>query len=100
MAKSLGFFKTKFYHLVNNDVARFCGITALSLYYYLVFQPVILDDAFIYFRLVNNLIETGMPVFNAGDTFFVATSPLWTLFLAASKVGFPIISLELIAKIW
>lgn len=100
MTKGLEFFKTQFYRLKNNDTALFCGVTAVCLYYYLVFQPVILDDAFIYFRIVNNLIETGRPVFNIGDSFFVATSPLWTLFLFVSKIVFPILSLELIAKIW
>lgn len=73
MTKGLELLKTQFYRLRNNDTALFCGgATAVCLYYYFVLQPVILDDAFIYFRIVNNLIETGRPVFNIGDFL-----PLW-----------------------
>lgn len=92
--------KSLFFRIINNDTARFSGITLACLFYYLVYQSVILDDAFIYFRIVKNLIEMGKPVFNIGDTSFVATSPLWVVILAASKVILPFFTLELIAKLW
>jgi len=86
--------------IINSNMVRFWGITVVCLYYYLVYQSVVLDDAFIYFRIVNNLLETGKPIFNSGDSYFVATSPLWVVFLAIGKLALPFLTLELISKLW
>lgn len=91
---------SRFSRIANNDTARFSGITFVCLYYYLVYQSVVLDDAFIYFRVADNFMEMGKPVFNIGDSQFVATSPLWILFLVAGKMILPFFTLELIAKLW
>jgi len=96
----LDLIKSRFSRIANNDTILFTAITFLCLYYFLISQSVILDDAFIYFRIVNNLIAIGKPVINAGDAYFVATSPLWVLILTISKVIFPFFTLELIAKLW
>ncbi|MDD2998051.1 MAG: hypothetical protein PHV05_03245 [Candidatus Riflebacteria bacterium] len=40
------------------------------------------DDAFIHFRVAQNLVETGNPYYNPGEITKVSTSSAWTVFLA------------------
>lgn len=84
----------------NESLLEFWGITFICAYYYLVAQAVTLDDAFIYFRVVNNFLHTGKPVFNIGDTYLIVTSPLWTALLVLGKIVCPFFNLTLIAKLW
>jgi len=74
-------------------------LTAVMAYYCAVNTSVVLDDAFIYFRITENLLTTGKPIFNAGDNSFIATSPLWVFLLALAKALFPHTGLPLIAKL-
>gem|GEM_PF-6084415 len=67
-------------------------------YYWTLSTGVILDDAYIYFRLAENFLRLGKPVFNAGDSAFIATSVLWTFLLTAVKGLFPFLNIVLIAK--
>jgi hypothetical protein len=67
-------------------------------YYWAVTTSVVLDDVYIYFRLAENFLRLGTPVFNAGDPFFIATSPLWTLMLAAGKWIVPSLDIVLLAR--
>jgi len=76
----------------------FVTITLLCAGYCSLYTHVTLDDAFVYFRLVAMLLETGKPVFNVGDTVFVATSPLWTFLLAGGKTIFPFLDIHILAK--
>lgn len=49
------------------------------------------DDAFINFRVVEQLLAGNGPVFNAGERVEVGTSPLWVVILAlTSLVGLPV----------
>ena len=47
------------------------------------------DDAFINFRVVDNLLAGNGPVFNAGERVEVATSPLWLFVLTAADAVVP-----------
>jgi arabinofuranosyltransferase len=47
------------------------------------------DDAFITFRVVDNLLAGNGPVFNAGERVEVATSPLWLFLLTAADAVVP-----------
>ena len=47
------------------------------------------DDAFINFRVVDNLLAGDGPVFNAGERIEVATSPLWLLVLTVAEAAVP-----------
>ena len=84
----------------NEPLLQFWGITFICAYYYLIAQAVTLDDAFIYFRVVNNFLHTGKPLFNIGDNYLSVTSPLWTVLLALGKTVCPFLKLTLIAKLW
>lgn len=79
----------------------FCSITTICAYYSFIHNyNVTLDDAFIYFRVVENLLETGKPEFNIGDNYFVVTSALWTFMLALGKIMLPFLEIETIAKLF
>jgi arabinofuranosyltransferase len=47
------------------------------------------DDAFINFRVVDNLLAGNGPVFNAGERVEVATSSLWLVLLTAAEAVVP-----------
>lgn len=49
---------------------------------------VVLDDAYIYFRVAENFVAGRGLVLNAGDTHLAVTSPLWTFVLAACAAAF------------
>lgn len=76
----------------------FLAVTAVSALLYHLTVPVILDDAYVYFRVAERFIETGRPVFNDGDGFSITTSPLWTLILTAVGVLLPSVPLVASAK--
>jgi hypothetical protein len=50
---------------------------------------VTMDDSFIVFRVVENWLSGIGPRFNAGDSHFIVTSPLWLVLLAAVKAVLP-----------
>ncbi len=82
--------------------AQTAAFTALSLAGAAVFlrhTGVYLDDAYVYFRIVETLIATGRPVFNADDGFILATSPLWLMLLTAGKLVLPWLDLPRIAEL-
>lgn len=66
---------------------------------YWVNTSVYLDDAYVYLRVAENAVRTGAPVFNAGDTFNITTSPLWmavtTLLARVASAG----ALPLVVKV-
>ena len=43
----------------------------------------VIDDGFIYFRIVQNVVDPTGPVFNAGERVEVYTSPAWLAVLSA-----------------
>ena len=81
-----------------SSVFWFGAFTAAGAYYWAVSTFIGLDDAYIYFRIAENLASTGRPVFNAGDAGFIATSPLWVALLAAGKWIVPALDLVVFAK--
>ena len=84
--------------LLKQPRVQFGVILIISSYYCALSTSVVLDDAFIYFRVVENFLHTGTPVFNSGDNYFVVTSPLWTFLLATGKFLFHTLELEVLAK--
>ncbi|MCP4401839.1 MAG: hypothetical protein GY801_31635 [bacterium] len=76
----------------------FFAISIMCACYWWVHQHIVLDDAFIYFRVVAIFLKTGKPEFNIGDNISVATSPLWMLLLAGMKSIFPFLEIVVIAK--
>jgi len=58
-------------------LAGFLILTHIRLYQYAF------DDAFIHFRVVRNLFETGYPYYNANDMLKVSTSSGWIVCLTA-----------------
>jgi len=78
---------------------QFIAILLICSYYCAIRTSVVLDDAFIYFRVVGNILRIGEPVFNPGDNYFIVTSPLWTALLTAGKYLFSAIELEVLAKL-
>lgn len=51
-------------------------------------QRFLVEDAFIYFRVTDNIYEGAGPVFNAGERVEIFTSPLWTALLAVLRAPF------------
>ena len=67
---------------------------------YLLFNAkLVLDDAFIYYRVAENFLAGNGSVFNIGDKTFIVTSPLWLYLLIAGKALFPALSLPALAYI-
>ena len=85
--------------LIKLSRVQFSLILLLCSYYCALRTSVILDDAFIYFRVVGNFLQTGLPVFNPGENYFIVTSPLWTILLATGKFLFSAVELEVLAKL-
>jgi arabinofuranosyltransferase len=48
-----------------------------------------MDDGFIFFRVVDQLVHGNGPVFNAGERIEAATSPMWVGILAIARVLLP-----------
>lgn len=86
--------------IFNHNFLLFCSVTAVCIYYCASYVHVTLDDAFIYYRVVANLLETGKPEFNIGDNCLIVTSPLWTFLLASGKIILPFFDIVTIAKIF
>src|SRR5579863_3101904 len=58
------------------------------------------EDAFINFRIVDQIFAGNGPVFNAGERVEAATSPLWLFVLVAGRAVFgAFVSIEWIALI-
>jgi hypothetical protein len=50
--------------------------------------PFAYDDAYIHFRIAENLAQMGQPYFNIGERIMATSSPVWTYLLASlSKLG-------------
>lgn len=47
------------------------------------------DDGFIFFRVVDQVLDGNGPVFNAGERVEIATSPLWLAFLVVARAVVP-----------
>jgi hypothetical protein len=78
---------------------QFSIVLLVCSYYCAISTSVVLDDAFIYFRVVENFLRSGIPVFNQGENYFIVTSPLWTFLLAVGKFLFRTMELEILAKL-
>jgi hypothetical protein len=61
--------------LINVSLLGFLIFVHIRLYQYAF------DDAFIHFRVVRNLVETGSPYYNAQEMLKVSTSSGWIVFL-------------------
>lgn len=72
--------------------------TIICVTYYILYVPVTLDDSYIYFRVVERFIATGIPTFNDGDTSNITTSPLWLIILTIASIVTCEISLITLAK--
>jgi len=81
------------------ELIVFLLVLIVCLYHFSLHYPVVLDDAFIYFRVVENFIALGSLEFNLSDGSFIATSPLWTFLLIILKTLFTSISLETLSKV-
>lgn len=78
----------------------FAALALASTVHYATVSAVELDDAYIYFRSIENFLRTGDLSFNTGDARNLMTSAGWFLVLTGSKVVFPNAELTLIAKAW
>ena len=58
-----------------------------------------MDDVYIYFRVVKNIINGNGPVINAGDRHIGITSPLWTFTLAFTALVFKSHDIIIVSKI-
>lgn len=63
------------------------NILFLSLFFILSYMQLTLfnyiqDDAYIHFRIAENLVNSGLPYFNLNEPFMSSSSSLWTIFLA------------------
>lgn len=85
-------------HLPFLVVLLVCAIYSALRTAQLLPAPIALDDAYIYLRVVANLLATGRPEFNAGDPRLVVTSPLWTGLLAAAQAALPFLDPASVAK--
>lgn len=86
----------------SNKISRiylFSGLTLLSSVYYYAFSTVIVDDAYIYFRSVENFYEFGDSSFNIGESRNLLTSPGWFILLSAAKFSFPDFPLPAVARL-
>jgi hypothetical protein len=68
------------------NLAVWAAVTFVSAGYYLGYVGVILDDAYVYFRVVERFVATGVPTFNDGDTRNITTSPLWLAVLSLARL--------------
>jgi hypothetical protein len=59
---------------------------------------VTMDDSFIVFRVLENWLSGLGPRFNAGDSHFIITSPLWLVVLAAFKAALPSVATPELAQ--
>ena len=94
-AKQISTFSTKVDLTHDTPMIRLATliVTIICMLVYIIQAEVGMDDAFIYFRIANNIINGNGPVFNVGDMHMPATSPLWLYLLAFGKY---ITSLDLI----
>jgi hypothetical protein len=60
---------------------------------------IILDDPYIYLRIVENMINGHGPVWNVGDRYTNATSALWLTVLALTGAAFRTDQLPLVLKV-
>lgn len=56
-------------------------ISIISLFIHLRLREYAFDDAYIHFRIVDNIIERGEPYFNEGERVKTSTSTGWTILL-------------------
>lgn len=76
----------------------FSIITTACVVYYILYVPVTLDDSFVYFRVVERFVATGIPTFNDGDTGNITTSPLWLIILSIAYIITGKVSLIILSK--
>lgn len=57
-------------------------LTALSVYGVLAYFPYAADDAYIHFRIAENLLQHGQPYYHLGEKVMASSSTGWTLTLA------------------
>lgn len=55
------------------------------------------EDAFTYYRIVDNMVHGHGPVFNIGERVEAYTSPLWLGMLSLSRAAVPVVKLEWVA---
>ena len=84
--------------LSRTELGLFLLITAASAAFCAFHETVVLDDAFIYFRVVHNLVDLGRAEINPGDGLVTVTSPLWTLLLALPAKLWPALPVHVVAK--
>ncbi len=78
--------------------AVFWAVTLACAAAYWVNVGVVLDDAYVYLRVAENMAHTGKPLFNADDTFNITTSPLWMLVVSGLAIATPVGALVLACK--
>jgi len=63
--------------------ALFVLLLSFSIWLHLGLHDYAFDDAYIHFRVAEQLLEQGAPYYNSGEAVMASSSPVWTLLLSA-----------------
>lgn len=69
---------------------------AILVFLHITFFNYIYDDAYIHFRIAENLVDNKVPFFNPKEAYMSSSSSIWTIFLALNYFLFGTIYIHII----